>query len=615
MSLDSQAARRRRKTLSFIAAVVVAAGLIIGLRLFTGGGDDGDDGDDSAQPVKCTGTDVTRLTISSSPEKAGVLAQVANDYSGRTVAGRCVDVVVEAKSSGTAMQALAKGWNEAVDGPRPDVWTPAASGWVNLLRQRLSGTDHPSIIGDGEMPSVANAPLVIAMPKPMAEALGWPGKSIGWGDLAALATDPQGWAKYGHPEWGRFKLGKTNPNISTSGLNATVGAYFAATGTSSDLTAADIDKPEVRTFVRGVEQSIVHYGDNTLTFLTNLLAADDRGAAMSYISAVAVEESSVVGYNQGNPTNDPASSGQHGRPRVPIVAIYPGDGTLNSDHPYTVLTWADDLRKQVASDFLNYLRGADAQRKFLDLGFRGFDNKTGPLATTDNGVQADAKINLIRPPSPPVLDKLLGSWSELRKKANVLLVVDVSGSMSQPVGGTGKSRMDLAKQAAISSLPQFNDSDQVGLWSFSTYLNGEKDYQELVPIGPMSAQINAANRRDELTARLGGLVPGGGTGLYDTSLAAYQYLKQHLAADAINAVVVLTDGRNEDSGGIDLDNLVAALQAESGSETVRLFTIAYGSDADHDVLRRIAQATQAAAYDSSKPDTIDQVFTAVISNF
>ena len=56
-------------------------------------------------------------------------------------------------------------------------------------------------------------PLVFAMPKPMAEALGWPGKAIGWAELAELAADPKGWAKYGHPEWGAFKLGKTNPNF------------------------------------------------------------------------------------------------------------------------------------------------------------------------------------------------------------------------------------------------------------------------------------------------------------------------------------------------------------------------------------------------------------------
>ncbi|MGA6165961.1 substrate-binding and VWA domain-containing protein [Amycolatopsis magusensis] len=604
MTLSGQESRRRRRTWSFIGAVVLAAGLIVALRLVTS------DGGDQAEEVKCGGESL-QLRVASSPEKAGIVKQLAGEYSGRTVAGTCVDVLVQSKSSGAAMQALAGGWNEAADGPRPDVWTPAASGWATLLRQRLAAQDRPDVLLEQQPPSLANAPLVIAMPEPMAKALGWPGQGIGWRDLAALATDPAGWAKYGHPEWGAFRLGKTNPNLSTSGLNATIGTYFAATGTSSDLTAPDLDKPEVKSFVGGVEQSIVHYGDTTLTFLSNLLQADDRGAALSYVSAVAVEENSLIGYNQGNPTNDPAKLGQHPRPKVPVVAVYPADGTLNSDHPYAVLNWADDPRRQVAADFLAFLRSDDAQKRFLDQGFRSWENKPGPQATVDNGVLPETELNLIRPPSPPVLDLVLKSWAELRKKANVLLVVDVSGSMGDSAEGTGKSKMDLAKQAAVSALGEFGDRDQVGLWMFSTKLEGEQDHRELVPIGP----VGKDGRRDALRSRLEGLTPQGGTGLYDTSLAAHEYLKARLAPDAINAVVVLTDGRNEDPGSLDLDNLISRLQVESGSETVRMFTIAYGGDADQDVLKRMAEATQAAEYDSSEPGTINQVFTAVISNF
>ncbi|GLZ43130.1 substrate-binding and VWA domain-containing protein [Actinokineospora sp. NBRC 105648] len=597
------ASSNRGKIISFVVAAAVALGLILGLRAITSSSDE-----DGAEQVKCT-ENAVQLRVASSPEKVGLVEQLAKDYSGRTVAGKCVDVLVKSKSSGAAMQALAKGWDESVDGPRPDVWTPAASGWVTLLQQRLTASDKSGVLTADKPASIVTAPLVIAMPKPMAEALGWPDKPLGWRDLAALATDPAGWAKYGHPEWGAFRLGKTNPNLSTSGLNATIGAYFAATGTSSDLTEAVLAKPEVQSFVRGVEQSIVHYGDTTLTFLSNLQRADDRGAALSYISAVAVEENSLVAYNQGNPTGNPTTLGQHGKPKVPLAAIYPSDGTLVSDHPFTVLAWADEVKKQVAADFLGYLRGAEAQKRFADQGFRSFDGKASGQVTKDNGALPEVTLNALTPPAPPVLDKLLTSWAQLRKPANVLLVVDVSGSMGGAVEGTGKTRLDLAKQAAISSLGQFADTDKVGLWMFSTKLNGQEDYLQLVPVGPMTTN------REPLRSRLDGLVPTAGTGLYDTSLAAHEYLKRNLDPNAINAVVVLTDGKNEDAGGLDIDNLLAKLQSEDATASVRLFTIAYGGDADLSVLKRIAESTNAAAYDSSKPDTIDQVFTAVISNF
>jgi Ca-activated chloride channel homolog len=602
----------RRSARPFLVAIVVAVALIGGLRfLTTREASSSDGGGTGSASGRCGGNAVT-LAVTASSEKAQLMKQLAAAYTdeGHTVDGRCVRVEVTSKASGGAMAALAKGWDEATDGPRPDVWTPASSGWVSLLEQRTLATDRPNLV-PASIPKIAASPLVVAMPQPMAQALGWPNKQLGWADLLELSQDSTGWARYGHSEWGQFRLGKTNPNFSTSGLNATIGTYFAATKLSSDLTEKDLSSPKTRKFVEGVERSVVHYGDTTLTFLSNLQRADDQGAGLSYISAVAVEEKSVWDYNQGNPTGDPATLGRHPKPKVPLVAIYPKEGTLLSDHPWVVLTapWVDDAKRKAAADFLIYLQGPKAQARFQQSAFRDGRAKPGPLVTESNGLLRDEPKALLSPPAPPVLDKLLRSWASLRKRANVLLVMDTSGSMGEQVAGTGKSKLELAKQAARNSLSQFANGDQVGLWMFSTRLNGATDYRELVPVGPMDTQ-----RRAQLGERIDGLQPGGGTGLYDTSLAAYQFVKGRASADNINAVVLLTDGRNEDNG-ISLDNLLGQVRTEEGAQSVRLFTIGYGGDADVDTLRRISQTTNAAAYDSSDPASIDQVFTAVISNF
>ena len=178
------------------------------------------------------------------------------------------------------------------------------------------------------------------------------GRSVGVG------TDPKGWASKGHPEWGKFTLGKTNPTVSTSGLAATIGTLVAATGTSSDLTRAALERPEVRRYLKQVESSVVHYGDTTLTYLTNLQRADDAGAALGYLSAAAVEEKSVLDYNAGNPSGDPNTVGDHAPPKVPLVAVYPKEGTLYSDNPYVILDapWATAEKKAGATDFRQYLR-------------------------------------------------------------------------------------------------------------------------------------------------------------------------------------------------------------------------------------------------------------------
>ena len=508
------------------------------------------------------------------------------------------------------MEALGRGWDEQVDGPRPDVWSPAASSWTALLRQRTSSRDVPDLVPDGELPSIAQTPLVIAMPQPMAETLGWPDAELGWSDVLALSQDPQGWGSYDKP-WGAFKLGKTHPGFSTSGLHATVGAYFAATGLSSDLSEADLAKPEVQSYVRGVENAVVHYGDTTLTFLSNLQKADAAGQGLSYVSAVTVEEKSVWDYNQGNPTGDPQTLGDAPPPRTPLVAVYPSEGTLISDNPYVVLQadWVDDAKRAVAADFLSYVQTDQAQQRFAESGFRGFDGEAGPLITPANGLLPQQPTSTLNPPSPPVLAAVQSSWEQLRKRARMLLVLDVSGSMGEFVGSAGETRLDLAKRAAGEAVARVAPDDEISLWIFSTDLDGSTPYRELVPFGPASEQLGPVQSQIEA------LIPQGGTGLYATTRAAARALSESFDPSRINAVVALTDGKNEYPPDNSIDSLVDALGSEDADRQVRVFPIAYGDDADLEELRQIAEASRAAVYDASDPSSIDNVLTAVLSNF
>ncbi len=599
---------RRRNPLPFIVAVVVGLVAVVGVYLVLRGGGDDDPG--SAGSDRRSGC--VALTISSSTEKSELLTELAGRYNkaGRTFAdGKCADVKVYGKASGAGLTALSRGWDARRDGaPAPQVWAPASSSWVNLLRQELAGKDV-ALVPTGKIDSIAQTPLVIAMPRPMAQALGWPGKAIGWSDLLGLANNPRGWASVGHPEWGRFKLGKTNPHYSTSGLNATVGAYIAATGRSSDLTARDVANPKVQAFVKGVESSVVHYGDTTLTFLSNLAEADKRGQGLSYISAVAIEEKSVFDYNQGNPTGNPKLFGKGSKPRVPLVAVYPKEGTLLSDNPFVVLTTASDEQRAAATDFLAFVRQSDQQKRFTDLAFRGYNGKPGSVVKESNGLLPNQKYTVLDPPDPQVLAKAAAGWDVLRKRARVLLVLDVSGSMDQLVAG-GKSKLELAKSAAVQALSQFSPDDQVGLWTFSTETeDNDKPYTDQVPIRPIK------DNKAALESAIRGLHAEGGTALYYTTRSAQQNMLQAIDAQRINAVVVLTDGKNEYPRDNDLDGLLDDLDANNLENSVRIFPIAYGDKADLSVLQRIAAASRAAAYDASDPASIDNVLVAVLSNF
>lgn len=534
--------------------------------------------------------DCITVNVAASQEKSALFTDLAKRYGETrpTVNGKCVVIKVTAKASGAAEEALARGWDEQADGVRPDVWSPASTSWVVLLRQHRASRDSGSGLVPDDVPALLQSPLVIAMPRPMAEALGWPNKELGWADILTLARDPAGWGSRGHPEWSEFRLGKTNPNISTSGLHALIGTYFAATGRSTDLSDADLDDPRVIEFVKGVESSVVHYGETVSTFLRHLKAADERGAALSYVSAIAIEEKQVFDYNRG----------QGGaRPSMPLAAIYPKEGTLVADHPYAVLNapWVTDDKRAAAAGFLEFLRSPATQRTFIEAGFRDAQGRAGPDVTTAVGLLPEGARTIIKPPAPPVLERIQASWTEVRKRARVLFVLDVSGSMA----GT---KLDLMKSASIHALDQFADDDEVGLWVFSSQ---RQELAAILPIGP---------NRSALKAKIAGLVANGGTALYATVRQSVAHLRQHLDHSRINGVVFLTDGRNEHSDQ-DLDGLLRELRSEDEKRIVRVFTLGYGKDADQDTLKRIADESRAAFYDASNPATITKVFTDLVSNF
>lgn len=582
----------------------------------TGGSGSGD----LADPGDCIVVD-----MAVSPEKIELLQDLARTFNTSDDArldDDCIFVRPQVKSSGGAAQLLAGGWDETTEGPRPVIWSPAASTWGAVLNQQLVDQgEQPIAPADSE--SFMLTPLVVAMPEPMAEALGYPEEPVGWDDVLRLANDPDGWAAFGHPEWGSFRLGKTNPNFSTSGLAALIAQAYAATGKTEGLTAEDLDRPEVQAFGAGVESAVVHYGDTTLTFLDNLYRADQRGTALSYASAVAVEEKSVIDYNSGNPDGvlDP---GEEPRPpRVPLVAIYPEEGTIFSDNPFLVLDadWVSDEQADAAARFTDFVQEPENQERVLEYGFRPANPEVAiaePIVAA-NGVDPDQPQTLLEVPDPAVMVDLLDRWDVQRKKARVLLVVDVSGSMGDPGDlGTGETKLELAQRAAIDALDEFSPQDEVGLIAFSTNLGPDQDQEllELVAPGPV------AEVRDDLEREIAGLVPTNGTPLYTAVQTAYEDALAAFDEDRINAVVVLSDGQNDDGNSADDDQqlaeLVETLQAGSegqASRPVRVFPIAYGADASLAVLGEIAEASSAAVYDAGDPASITKVFTAVVSNF
>ena len=609
------AQRRRRRPVALLAATCILLILALGIGgfvLFV---------NQPAQSLACRSGSLP-LQVVVSADQAGVVTQAAAEYGRRRTAidDRCVDVQVRGIDSADAAAALSTGWDEAAQGPTPDVWVPAFSAWALqvALRQQAS---RQAVLIPLEYPKVATSPMVMAMPKPMAETLGWPRSTLGWKDLLGAVTNQQGWKAFGHPEWGAFKLGKTDPNLSTPGLEALIGAVFAATGQTSELSVETLVKQQdqLRRLILGLERAPGQDADTPATLLANLQQADKAGQALNFVSAVPLDEKSVWDYNRGN-AGGLEDGTQRAKPDVPLVAIYPKEGTLEADHPWVVLRapWVDDAKRRAAASFLDYLRSEPVQARFQAAGFRTSEGRPGPQLSQANGLVPDQPARILAPPSPKVVAAALESWNAARKRSNVLAVYDVSGSMKEVVPGSGgKTKMDIVKEAAGQALALFAPETNLGTWLFSTNLVGKRDWVESVPIGPTNARLpDGKLRRQVLTEALNRLqATNGDTGLYDTTLAAFRALQRSYAPQRINIVVLLTDGINDDpSGGIDRAELLRRLKAEQDeNRPVRIITIAYGTDADAASLKMISDATGGLAFVSRDPRDILRVFTDVIT--
>jgi Ca-activated chloride channel family protein len=508
--------------------------------------------------------DAIEVTVAYSSEKKPWMEPLANQFNKEkhTLPGdnRQIWVTATVADSGTARKQI-------VDGSlQPVVWSPSNSLWKSVLNfeadSELAGS------GPGESDRLLITPVVLAMWRPMAEALGWPSKPIGLSDVLALNKNPQGWGAVGHPEWGQFKYAHTNPEVSSTGLSTVAAEFYAGVGKTSGLTEADVSNPDVQKFVKDIEQSIVHYSATTTIFKENV-----RKGGMSYISAVAFEEVTVLELNQSDM-------------ETPLVAIYPKEGTFLHDNPYIILkgAWVTEDQRKAAGVFKDYLLLAENQQKALSLGFRPANTevsyRTEPF-TLQNGVDPSQPQTTLQVPSPRVLVNVKNAWSILRKEANIVLVLDVSASMDD------QDKLVNALEGLKLFLAQTRDVDRVGFVVFGG------SAQVLVPTDVLS------KTRDRILAYIddpSSIPRSSSTAIYDGAAAGLDELDRLNDKEHINAIVLLTDGIDNASQPSNRSEVPRRLrQNRDELWAVKLFPIAYGSgkgNVDTGVLQEFANDTQ-----------------------
>lgn len=198
----------------------------------------------------------------------------------------------------------------------------------------------------------------------------------------------------------------------------------------------------------------------------------------------------------------------------------------------------------------------DSERRFADI-------DVDDLTVTEQGVEQ--KVDVFHEAVTPV---------------SIMLALDASGSM--------KKWADTAKAAATSFIDAIRPQDALGLVMFA-------DSSQMA--------VDLVTDRERARQAVAAYVPRGGTALYD---AIGDSLGRLSKTEGRRAVVIVTDGRDEDNAGTrpgsvrTFDDVAAAAREVDAI----IYAIGVGQNVDRDLLAQLAQDSGGEAY---FPDDVSQL--------
>lgn len=556
--------KQQRQILIFAGGAAVIGLLICGIITFSVsnwlGNAFGDEETVAAGPETLVwSAESADLTIAVSPLMAPVLTELAatfNDSSQRTPDGEKMTVQVVAVEPAKMVTA-------ALQRPNFQAISPDSSLWIDRLESSWQAqnnqTAQEGVVPVGQQRTsgqirYAVSPVVIVAWESVARELGWPDQAVGWQTIQQKATaDPN------------FKWNHASTDTA-SGLLATLAEFYAGAGLTRGLTEAAATDQATLDYVRAVEATVRFYGEGEEVILQRLA---EEGRA--FLDAFVAQERVVIEWNRQNPAER-------------LVAIYPAEGALWTDHPLALLELgapSDDLavtdnQRLTYQSFANYLLDTAAQGALLAAGYRPADLRIdlgsgdSPFAGTD-AVDWRQPQTTLQIPSPAVVEVVQNSWYYTKRPTNVYLVVDTSGSMAE---GNKLARTQEALRAFVEQIK--GQRDQVGLVDFADGVKG------FTPLRTLDDNV----RRD-LLGQIEAMEATGGTALIDAVYDTTNDLLAKADNEAINAIVVMTDGQENESSRT-LDEIQALIRSHPEQRLV-IFTVAFGSDADEGLLGAIAE--------------------------
>lgn len=126
--------------------------------------------------------------------------------------------------------------------------------------------------------------------------------------------------------------------------------------------------------------------------------------------------------------------------------------------------------------------------------------------------------------------------------------------------------------------------------------------------------------REDLKSSLNGLFADGATVLHESVIYAVDRIGERKVEDEttgesrLYGIVLLSDGMNDTSGGPSENDMLSRLPSGSEASGVKIYTIAYGEDADLDLLKTLANRTNGKQF-SGEVGNIEAVYFLISSEF
>ena len=376
-------AKRKVPTIIFIAILLLS---IIAL--------------DVARQVQFGGKkDEIVLRVLYTSEKKGWMNSVAPDFPEwfeERNPGKSVRLQFEVLGTRTSMLSILSGES------KPTVWSPAAMVWVPLFDWAWTRKFDSSILNFSKVKSMVASPVIIGTWQSYMEENNF----TSWADLYTLAD-------------GELKLAHTSAQESNSGYMAVLLEITAATGKNPDeIEISDLQDIEIQSWLEKVESKAVLYGTST-----GFLAKQAVQLGPSAINVMILYENLII---------EAARDGEaFSKWDDNLIAVYPEEGTLWSDHPYVILnaSWVTPDETFAAEEFETYLLSKDVQIQSVPFGFRPGNetlvsnpeiiSEMEKIFKPENGVSLNITIPRFDVPSDgEVLDKIPDLW--LKTRANTL---------------------------------------------------------------------------------------------------------------------------------------------------------------------------------------------------